>query len=238
MHFELRALILAAGFGTRLQPLTFQTPKCLMQIGGKPLLEKWLESLEELGCESALINTHYLSHKVDGFIKTYRRKDMLIETIYEPQLLGTAGTLLRNRNWFTNKTGLLIHADNATNANLKLFLKAHRERPKECLLTMLTFKTDNPRSCGIVETNSKGLMLDFHEKVDNPPCDIANGAVYLFDKCFLEWLEENSLAASDFSTEILPLLKGKVQTWLTTSDFLDIGTPESLQIAQDIFSGR
>tara|TARA_Y100001933_G_scaffold76289_1_gene77698 strand:- start:238 stop:420 length:183 start_codon:yes stop_codon:yes gene_type:complete len=60
MSLELRALILAAGFGTRLRPLTLKTPKCLVEIGGKSLLQNWLEKLEGIGCEQSPINTHYL----------------------------------------------------------------------------------------------------------------------------------------------------------------------------------
>ncbi|MAV63595.1 MAG: nucleotidyl transferase [Candidatus Marinimicrobia bacterium] len=235
MKLELRALILAAGFGTRLRPITLKTPKCLVEIGGKPLLQKWFEILENIGCEKTLINTHYLSDKVDQFINNYQIKNMAVETVYEVDLLGTLGTLLANRLFFKNKTGMLIHGDNITNADLRLFIKAHNERPKECLLTMLIFRTTTPESCGIVETDKSGVMVDFFEKIKNPPSDIANGAIYLFDYDFIDWLEDNKLGGSDFSVNVLPSLKGRVQTWLTRDKFLDIGTPESLAKAKNIF---
>ena len=56
-----RALLLAAGLGTRLRPITLDTPKCLVPIGGEPLLGRWLRTLEIAGCDSVLINTHYLA---------------------------------------------------------------------------------------------------------------------------------------------------------------------------------
>ena len=59
MKQPLRALLLAAGLGTRLRPITLQTPKCLVSVAGEPLLGRWLRQLEEVGCQEVLINTHY-----------------------------------------------------------------------------------------------------------------------------------------------------------------------------------
>lgn len=238
MKLNLKALILAAGLGTRLRPITLSIPKCLVEINDKPLLHNWLNTLEDIGCKETLINTHYLSNMVDQFVDNYYSKKMLVDTINEPKLLGTLGTLLENRLWFKNSTGMLIHGDNFTNANFNLFLDAHYSRPKECLITMMTFKTSNPESCGIVKTNNSGIMIDFYEKIQNPPSNLANGAVYLFDENFIDWLEERKFSGNDFSIDVLPLLKGRVQTWLTKNDFLDIGTPESLSKARSIFSNN
>ena len=236
MKLRLRALLLAAGLGTRLRPLTLNTPKCLVDIGGKPLLENWLEILENINCEETLINTHYLASNVNEFLKNYQLKEMIIKTTYEPNLLGTLGTLMANRSWFRNKTGLLIHGDNFTNANLNKFLNEHYSRPENCLLTMLTFRTSTPESCGIVEVNEDGIMVDFHEKVKQPPSDIANGAVYLFDDSFLDWLDERDFKGNDFSNDVIPMLKGRIKTWFTKDHFIDIGTSQSLELARSIFS--
>ena len=88
MSFVFRALLLAAGYGTRLRPLTLDIPKCLVPVGGVPLLEHWLQKLENAGCESVLINTHYLSNKAD-FVQAREHSNMTIELVYEPELLGT-----------------------------------------------------------------------------------------------------------------------------------------------------
>ena len=76
---------------------------------------------------------------------------MKVSTFYEKSLLGTAGTLLENLDFFKDSLGLLIHADNYTDDSLNDFISRHLSKPEDCLLTMLTFKTDNPSSCGIVE---------------------------------------------------------------------------------------
>ena len=236
--YNLKALVLAAGLGTRLRPLTLKMPKCLAEIGGIPLLENWLNKLEGIDCNETLINTHYFSEKVDAFLQTYNSEKMKINSIYEPNLLGTLGTLLSNKEWFKNSTGMLIHGDNFTYDDLKKFISAHNAKPKQCLLTMLTFKTDNPRNCGIIETDQQGIMTNFFEKVENPPSNIANGAIYLFDYEFIEWIEERTFDGNDFSLNVLPLLKGRVQTFHTNKVFLDIGTPEALAKANTIFENQ
>ena len=234
MSKKLRALILAAGHGSRLRPLTLKTPKCLVEVGGQPLLYNWLKKLEQINCERTLINTHHLPDKVDSFIKDYSRGSMKVESIFEPDLLGTFGTLYANRSWFKDRIGMLIHGDNFTKTNLIEFLDAHNSRPKECLLTMMTFKTSTPKSCGIVETDKNDVMIDFHEKINYPPSNHANGAVYLFDNNFIDWIEGKQFNGNDFSLDVLPLLKNKVKIWRTNEYFIDIGTPEALNYARSL----
>ena len=237
MKRPLRALLLAAGLGTRLRPLTLHTPKCLVPIGGEPLLGRWLRQLEDTGCEAVIVNTHYLSEKVMQFLKNWHSERMHIQVVYEPELLGTAGTLLANSSFFEGASGLLIHADNLMADDLSGLLCAHAKRPTKCLLTMLSFLTDQPKSSGILEIDVRGVVIGFHEKVSNPPGNCANGALYAFDSSFLEYLNNTTPPPSDFSTEVIPLLMGKIQSWQTNKLYLDIGTPEALDKAQN-FMGQ
>jgi len=232
----IRALLLAAGFGTRLRPLTLKIPKCLVEINRKPILEYWLNKLEDIETERILINTHYLAHKVNKFLNDNYLQNSKIQKYHESKLLGTAGTLIANYKFFKNSTGLMIHSDNFTNMKLIDLIEAHKNRPKNCLITMLTFKTDNPKSCGVVELDSKGIVQAFHEKVEEPPSDIANGAIYAFENNFLEWLIKYHSQAKDFSTEVLPFLIGKIFTYHTNLNFIDIGTINALEEAQSFKS--
>lgn len=232
MSRPLRALLLAAGLGTRLRPITLRTPKCLVQIHGEPLLGRWLRQLEAAGCEAVLINTHYLADQVEKFLQERPLSAMGVQTINEAELLGTAGTLIANSAFFENATGLLIHADNAMAGDLQGLLDAHVARPAHCPLSMLTFCTDQPRSCGIVATNTNGIITAFYEKVADPPGNCANGALYAFDAPFLDRLAEMSPQPNDFSTEVIPTLMGRIQSWHTDKPYLDIGTPEALAAAQ------
>jgi len=236
MSRPLRALLLAAGLGTRLRPLTLHTPKCLVTIGGVPLLGRRLHQLEQAGCEAALVNTHYLAEQVETYLQSWHSSKMAVHTVHEPELLGTAGTLLANQSFFSGCTGLLIHADNAMAESLQPFLTAHHNRQAGCLLTMLTFKTDTPSSCGIVEIDDQQIAVGFHEKIMNPPGNRANGALYGFEPPLLDQLNRMAPPPSDFSTEVIPRLMGRIQTWHTDQAYLDIGTPETLARAQQLLN--
>jgi mannose-1-phosphate guanylyltransferase len=224
----MRAILLSAGFGTRLRPLTNTIPKCLVPIQGKPLLHHWLDQLSVVGIEAFLINTHYLSEEVEAFIQKSSYKNS-VKIDYEIVLKGTAGTLMHNKDFFNSQDGLLIHADNYCKENLSTFIKAHKKRPPECLITMMVFSSDKPTLCGVVEVDRRGVAMSFHEKVENPPGNLANGAVYLLSKEFLHMLKYEFLDATDFSTEVLPKLVGRIFTYHTQEIFVDIGTPENYQ---------
>jgi mannose-1-phosphate guanylyltransferase len=232
MKKRFRALLLAAGLGTRLRPITLHTPKCLVPIAGKPLLEQWLMRLECAGCEAVLVNTHHLADQVEAFVHNWQSPSMVVTTINERQLLGTAGTLLANRSFFKGTTGMLIHADNAMAEGLDSLLNAHDKRAEGCVLTMLTFKTDAPSSCGIVETDAQGVVTAFHEKVQEPPSKIANGAVYTFNSDFMNEIERLDPKPIDFSNDIIPNFMRRIQSFQTKKAFIDIGTPPALAKAQ------
>ena len=231
MNKPIRALLLAAGLGTRLRPLTLFKPKCLVEINKKPLLELWISKLEDIDAQQIIINTHHLADQVNNFLNKKYKNQKKIKVFHENKLYGTAGTLIANRDFFLNSTGIMIHADNFTNMSLLNLIEAHNNKPKNCLITMLTFTTNNPESCGIVEVDKKGIVISFHEKIKNPPGNLANGAIYVFDNNFLDWLIENNPKAIDFSTQVIPLLKGKIFTYHTNFPYIDVGTPEKLEEA-------
>jgi mannose-1-phosphate guanylyltransferase len=227
----IRALILAAGLGTRLQPLTKKWPKCLMPIGKRPLLEYWLLTLQSLGIQDVLVNLHSHADFVREFISRKYFADWVSMT-HEVNLLGTAGTLRANLNFFRGEKTLLIHGDNWCQCDFKEFINYHANyRPSHCLITMMTFKSENPVNCGIVEIDSDGIVIRFHEKVSNPPGNIANAAVYLLEPEILEWLHQNP-SISDFSTEVLPIFLGRISTWHNKEVHRDIGTLPDLISAQ------
>lgn len=231
----MRAILLAAGYGTRLRPMTDTIPKCLVPIKGRPLLEIWLESLARADIGPLLVNTHYLAERVEAFIdgSPYREQ---VGLVYEPELRGTAGTLIANLDFFKGEDGLLIHADNYCLADLSAFVKAHRQRPPECLMTMMTFRTNAPTTCGIVELDERGIVMSFHEKVASPPGNLANGAVYILSAELLERMGKDLCAAKDFSTEVLHRFLGRIYTHETTKPFLDVGTPASYATANGTIS--
>ena len=96
---------------------------------------------------------------------------------------------------------------------------------------MMTFECILPKLCGIVELDSTGIVVGFHEKVENPPGKLANAAVYLIEPGILEWLTNNP-QITDFSTEVLPHFLGRIATWENKGVHRDIGAIQSLLDAQ------
>jgi mannose-1-phosphate guanylyltransferase len=226
----MRALLLAAGMGLRLLPITATRPKCMVEINGRPLLDYWLELLFEAGVERALVNTHWLPDQVIAFVQASRWADQ-IDMVHEDELLGTGGTVLANRGWFQEQPFIVAHADNLTDFDVPGFIAAHRARPEGHAITMLGFRTDTPRSCGILQLNGRGTVTAFHEKVDDPPGNLANGAVYIFEPEVMDAITAIGRPVVDLSTEIIPRFIGRILCVETRGYHRDIGTPESLRRA-------
>ncbi|MFZ2956839.1 MAG: nucleotidyltransferase family protein [Candidatus Ozemobacteraceae bacterium] len=226
----MRALLLSAGLGIRLRPITNALPKCLVPIKGKPLLDYWLEMLNSAGVFPILINLHFFPEKVESYVQNSRFRK-IIKTVLEENLLGTGGTLLKNRAFFEDEPLMLVHADNLSKFDVKMFIERHQKRPPLCEITMMTFHSPTPQSCGIVELDERDIVRAFHEKVLHPPGNLANGAVYIIEPSVFHFLENIGKEVIDFSTEVLPHYVGKTFTFHNGEYHRDIGTIESYEQA-------
>ncbi len=233
----MRALLLAAGLGTRLRPLTETTPKCLVPIGGRPLLDYWLDLLLPGGIEQVLINTSYLAEQVERHVAQSRWRDR-VTLVHEDRLLGTGGTTLANRSFLGHGPVLVAHADNLTDFDVGGLIRAHEARPRHCAMTMLAFHTDQPKLCGILALDEAGVVQEFHEKVENPPGNLANGAVYIFTQEILDFMATIGREFIDISTEVLPHFVGRILAVEHHGYHRDIGNVASwTQANHDIASG-
>ncbi len=228
----MKALLLAAGLGTRLRPITDRIPKCLVPIHGRPLLDYWFELLFRDGVHRALVNTHSHAAAVEAFVEKSIWRSQ-VDTVYEGDLLGTGGTVLRNRAWFEREAFMVVHADNLSRFCVKDFIAAHQLRPRDTVMTMMTFDTDAPQSCGIVEIDAAGVVQRFHEKVANPPSTRANGAVYIFEPELIDYLDGLGRLTIDISTDVIPAFLGRIATYHNIDYHRDIGTVESLRRAEE-----
>ena len=230
----MKAMLLAAGFGTRLRPLTNSIPKCLVPIQGKPLMEYWLEMFHIADISPVIVNLHYLADQVENYIRSCRYTDTIIP-VYEQTLLGTAGTLLANRTYFETDQIFMAHGDNLSVFDMNAFIKTHDSRPDNCEITMMTFKTDTPETCGIVELDRNNIVQEFHEKVAHPPGNLANGAVYILEPTVIDFLDSLGKVQIDFSTEVLPFYLGKINTFHNSVYHRDIGSIKSYHQANNEF---
>jgi len=243
----LKAFLLSAGLGVRLRPLTFDIPKCLVEINGKPLLYIWLDLLEREGVDEVLINTHYYAEKVEEAIK--RRKNRInVNLYYEEELLGSGGTILANEDFVRNeKNFFFIFADNLSNVSLKDILNFHNM--KDSLFTTYVYKTDVPRQKGIFVFDSDGKVLDFEEKPEIPKNNMASAGIgVLSEKVFwifnsIEKVKrlQNKVANKskenmiDFGKDIMPGLLSNMYVMETDAYIRDIGTLKDLDEARKEF---
>jgi mannose-1-phosphate guanylyltransferase len=230
----MRALLLAGGYGTRLKPLTNRLPKCLVPIHGRPLLDYWLEALVAGGVTEILVNTHYLAPIVRKFVESCAWAES-VTLVHEEQLLGTGGTVVHNSDFFSDEAFIVAHADNLTLFDVQRFIDCHLTRPKSTVMTMMTFETDDPKSCGILELDARGVVVAFHEKVANPPGNFANAAVYIIEPELVGAMKQIGSGELDISTQVIPGLMGRVFTFANNTYHRDIGTIAQWQIANRDF---
>jgi len=230
----MKAILLAAGFGTRLHPLTLKTPKCLIKVNDVPMLEHWIRKLELCPEISEIfINTHHLANLVTKFVNDLP-SNKKITIFHEEKLLGTGGTVraVCNSNKL-NEDILVIHVDNYFEGTLQILLEHHYNRPQKCVLTALTHETDRPESCGIFEVNQLGIVTNFWEKSKFSIGFTANSAIYIFSLNVLQMIIEND-EINDISVDLLPKLIGSIYTVPAVAELIDIGTFDSLEKANSL----
>jgi mannose-1-phosphate guanylyltransferase len=225
----MKAFLLAAGLGTRLKPITNETPKCLVQINGRPLLEWWIDLLKKHKVQEVLINLHHFPEKVVEFL-SMNSNNVKFNYYYEEMLLGSAGTLRMNKEFVKGeKEFYILYADNLTNINLTEFKNFHRTHNYP--FSMALFHSQNPKACGIAELNAESVITDFEEKPKEPKSDLASAGVFISSPDILELIPNNNL--TDIGYDLIPKLIGKMKGWITSDYLLDIGTHQNLKKAEE-----
>ena len=148
----MKAFLLAAGVGSRLRPITDTMPKCMVAIDGRPLIDIWLDAFDAAGVDEVLVNLHHLPDVVRRHLAA-RTGPPVVRTVFEPELLGSAGTLAANRDWIgDDEMFLACNADNLTDFDLRSLIDAHRQHGAVATLTV--FHSDNPSAGGVVEVTT------------------------------------------------------------------------------------
>jgi histidinol-phosphate phosphatase family protein len=225
-----KALVLAGGLGRRLRPLTDVIPKCLLPIGGRTLLDYWVECLVEGGIAEARINTHAHAGRVREHIRSVNSAGRLCLTeSYEPELLGSAGTVAANADLAENTDEIvIIYADNLSDIDLRPLLAFHRQHGDP--LTMVLFRAPNPRACGIAEMDEDARIVSFVEKSERPTSNLANAGLYVVDVA--AYREIAATKSFDLDFDVLPKFVGRMRGWVWGGYYLDIGTHETLELAR------
>ena len=225
----MKALLLAAGLGTRLWPITESVPKCLVQINGRPLLGWWFDLLARHNVTGVLINLHYLPDQVREFVAS-ESFPFDIHLVDEPELLGSAGTLHANRNFLEGEESFyILYADNLTDANLTALRDFNRHHPAP--LTVGLFHAENPSGSGIAELDSQGNIITFEEKPQEPKSDLASAGLFVGRPELFDYLRPD-FYPYDFGGHVMPSLTGMMNGSLIQGYLRDIGTHESLEKAE------
>ena len=225
-----RALLLAGGMGTRLKPLTDTVPKCLVPIGGRPLLDYWFDRFARAGIRDVRVNNHHLPRALRSYLARVRREGLFrVEEAYEPELLGSAGTVTANRDLADGADDVVIaYGDNLSDVDLAAMVRFHRSHPDP--FTMMLFTTEFPEECGIAALDDEGRIVSFTEKPESPESDLANAGVYVVSAD--AYREIADLRAFDFGFDVLPHFVGRMRGFPWGGYHRDIGTPESLVSAR------
>ncbi|MGL4648590.1 MAG: nucleotidyltransferase family protein [Caldilineaceae bacterium] len=242
----MKALILAAGRGTRLGALTAATPKPMLPVGGVPLLGRTLTWLSGYGITQVAINLHHAAQVITDHVGDGSRYGVQVTWSYEETLLGTAGAAKRLQS-FLDERFVVVYGDVFMCVDLERVAAFHTTHGVQSAtqsslgdgMTMLLYRVANPTECGLVEIDEPtgGRVRRFVEK---PPAlevftDLANAGLYICEPGLLQCVPAGQ--EYDFGRDLLPArLAAGAPTYglpLAPGEFvIDIGTPAGLARAE------
>jgi NDP-sugar pyrophosphorylase family protein len=235
----MKAMVLAAGVGSRLDPLTRTTPKPMVPIVNKPVIGHIVELLRAHGFREIIINLHYLGDQIKQYLGDGARFDVQITYSEEEQLWGDAGSIKRVESFFDD-TFLVVGGDDLADMDLTRLVKTHRE--KRALATIALSLVDDPAEYGIVLLNERGRITRFLEKPKGEVIfsNTANTGVYVFEPEVLELIPRGTHYM--LGNTLFPLLlsqKKPIYGHLTSSYWRDVGNlDEYRQAHYDCLEGR
>lgn len=199
-----KAMVLAAGEGIRLRPLTLSVPKTMLPVGGIPLIGHIIRWLKSYGISEVGINLFYLGNMIMDYLGDGSRFGLKIIYSQEENLLGTAGGVKRLESFFAKERFILVYGDVLTDFNITKMIACHLKN--RGIATIALFAASNAQEVGIVEIDQQKRILNFVEK---PPkgtekSNLANGAVYILEPEIFDYIPAS--ACVDFAFHVFPLL--------------------------------
>ncbi len=229
----MKAMILAAGEGRRLRPLTNATPKPMLPVGGRPLLDHLVELVRAHGVREIAINLHHQPEAVRSHLGDGERFGVRIVYSQEERLLGSAGGVKRMQSFFAGGAFIVLCGDVLTNLDLTALATFHAER--HAALTMALYRPEAIGECGVVRLDEGDRIMAFVEKPERgrEPSRFANAGVYVMEPALLGAIPDNR--PFDFGVDLFPLLLARGAAlfgYISDALVVDIGTPGGYQRAQ------
>jgi NDP-sugar pyrophosphorylase family protein len=232
----LDVLVIAGGLGTRIAPVLGDTPKLLAPIAGRPYLVFLLDWLRRFGAKRIVFGLGHQAHAVIDFLDHNKsvHDDLTVVTVSEPQPLGTAGAVRFARPQLRSDPVLVMNGDSFAGADLCAFVEHHRRAKARA--TLLCAEVDDASRYGRVELDGDGRIRGFIEKdPDFHGKSAVSAGVYLFCAALLDEIAAGS--ASSLEREVFGCAPpGSLDAFAGRFVFIDIGTPESLALAERVFS--
>jgi len=231
-----RAMVLAAGDGTRLGPLTRLMAKPMVEVAGRPAIG-WIASwLCEHGVREMVVNLRRHPETLLAYLRDGRELGITTRFSLEHEVIGTGGAL-REAAGLLGDRFVLTYGDVLTDMNLGGLIAAHLENPAQPCLTLSLIRTDRPTECGIASQGSDGRIVRFVEKplASDVFSDWANAGIMVIERRVLDFIPAGGFC--DLSSEVVPaLIDAGERVWgyrMSASDYLiDMGTPALLERAR------
>ncbi len=200
----MKAMLLAAGQGTRLRPLTNEIPKCMLPVGGKPVLQHNIEWLRGHGVVDLVVNLHHLPERVTGYFGDGKAFGVRIQYSPESELMGTAGAIWQAREFFQGERFWVVYADNLFDCDLSRIYQNHLST--SAILSMALFWREDVSASGEVDLDEDGRITAFKEKPapNEVPSHWVNAGLYLCEPEVLEFIPAGKF--SDFGKDVLPAM--------------------------------
>ena len=230
----MKAVILAAGAGERLQPITATRPKHLIKLGGKPIMQFCLEAAKHAGIEDVIIVTHYMGEKIRSYFGDGSAYGLKLGYVEQPKILGTGNAAASAEPYldgdFVLIYGDLLFGENAVSEVLSKF------KAGETAAVMAVVPVDCPENYGIIELSEDGHVKGIIEKpsVENAPSNLANAGIYVFSKEVFDKIKKTttSVRGECELTDAITLLAQEGKTVLAAElrkdDWFDVGRPWDL----------
>ena len=219
----IKAMILAAGLGTRLRPLTNTVSKPMVEMANRPCMEHAVRLLAKYGVKDIIVNLHYMPEVIKDHFGDGSAFNVNITYSYEKELMGTAGGFKRVQQFFGNEPALIISGDALTDINLDQLYRFHQEN--EGIATLALKQVADPTQYGVVVRNNH-TITQFQEKpkIEDAISNLANTGIYLFDTKIFNHIPADTFY--DFGKQVFPelLAKGeKVCGYVMSEYWCDVG---------------
>lgn len=219
----MQAIILAAGKGTRLYPLTKNTPKVMIDIAGKPLLEHQITHLKKYGIKNIFINLFTHPQSITEYFGDGKKLGVNIHYAYESALLGTAGALHNFKKKLKNHF-FVLYGDVFVKVNLFKMLNFHKKMNSQ--FTLAVHKAKHPKDSDLVKTNKEGRVLRWLSVPHAKKTGVNSAGLYIINSRILDFLP--ATVPYDFAKDFIPFLLKKIPVFAyhTSELIMDIGTKD------------